>query len=150
MDRRALPEASPRAQYLLAAVFWTVPGVLLPVRGLVWANDGFATPALAVALPIVVALGLAKTLLLDRAVARIADRIARRGPGFILGCFSGRTWLLVAAMPVIGMALRFSGIPLHFVGLFYVAIGVALVVSGRGLWRVGLAPDAVPEPADAS
>jgi hypothetical protein len=125
--------ASVRVQLVLAALTWSVPGVLLPVRGLGW-TAGRLGPVLVPALAASVVVGLAKALLLERASRRIRDRILGRGPAFVLGFFSPKTWLLVSAMPLSGLALRFAGVPLPYLGCFYVAIGVALLVSGRHLW----------------
>ena len=129
---------SVRTQLALAAITWTVPGVLLPVRGLGWVG-GKLGAALLPSLALSVALGLGKGLLLERAAKRIRGRIVRRGPGFVLGYFSVRTWLLIAAMPMSGIALRLAGVPLQYLGCLYVAIGVALLVSGRHLWGAAFA-----------
>jgi hypothetical protein len=130
-----------RAQFVLAALTWTIPAVILPWRGLGWTVPRLG-PALVPALLVSVALGVGKGLLLERAARRIRDRIAARGPGFLLGYFSVKTWVLIGLMPMSGVALRLAGVPLGFLGCFYVAIGVGLLVSGRHLWMAAIAGDA--------
>jgi hypothetical protein len=130
------PRASARWHLLLAALLWTLVGMLLLLFGSAWvlqANVAY-TPVL---LTVAVVAGLAKTwLVLNRTARRIVDRIRSRGDGRCLGGFlSVRTWLFVAGMMAAGRWLRTGPTPKAAVGLVYVAVGIALLLGSRILWQ---------------
>lgn len=136
LRERWKPRAAERTQLLLAAALWTCVGTALLVAGARWdlraagARDG----ALLVAVG--TAVGLLKgRFVLDRAAARIADRIAARGDGRCVGGFlSLRSWLLVGLMSAAGRLLRGGGLPPALVGTLYVAVGCGLLFSSRVAW----------------
>jgi hypothetical protein len=90
-----------------------------------------------VLVPVGLFAGLVKSrLILDPSCARIAARIEARGSGRCIGGFlSVQSWLLVGAMAVGGRLLRSVPEVRPVVAVVYVAVGVGLVVSSRGLWR---------------
>jgi len=45
--------------------------------------------------------------------------------------FSVKSWALVLLMILIGRGLRAVGLPLFFIGLIYVAVGLALLLGSR-------------------
>ena len=133
------PRAAGRTQLLLAAGLWSVVGAALLAAGSRWTVQAFGpgagAPALAIALA--AAAGLLKgRFVLDRAAARIADRIVARGDGRCAGGFlSLRSWLLVALMSGAGGLLRGGLLPHAAVGPLYVAVGAGLIFSSRIAWR---------------
>jgi len=122
-------------QLLLAGLMWTVVGTALVVVGGSWV---LRSPVLLTRLLLVAAVvvGVVKSLMvLDRAARKIALRIEARGNGRCVGGFlSWRSWALVAVMAGAGRLLRSGVIALRIVGLLYVAVGIALVLSSRVLW----------------
>jgi hypothetical protein len=130
------PAASVRVHLLLAALMWSAVGVALLVVGAIW---GWRVPHAAARwlLAAAVAAGVVKSrLILDRAARRIAARIESRGDGRCVGGFlSPASWLLVAAMAGTGRLLRSGLLSHHLVGLLYTAVGAALLISSRLLWR---------------
>jgi len=130
------PAASAGVHLLLAALLWSVVGTVLAIFGARWIWLDWGWPGTAAGLA-AVAIGVAKSRwILDRAAARMATRIAERGDGRCIGGFlSWKTWLLVALMSGSGRLLRFLVGANGFIGLLYLAVGVALVRSSRVLWR---------------
>ena len=130
------PAAPQRLHLLLAALMWSVVGTLLLVFGMFWVvRDGTPYGVLLVALAF--AAGAAKARwILNRTAGRTVDRIRARGDGKCLGGFlSLRSWLFVAVMIGAGKWLRTGALPRMIVGLIYVAVGTALLLASRRLWR---------------
>jgi len=130
------PRAAGRTQLLLAGALWTVVGTLLLGFGSRWTLEAYGAGAGALAVALGIAAGLLKgRIVLDRAAARIADRIAARGDGRCAGGFlSWRSWLLVALMSGAGRLLRGGLLPHAVVGPLYAAIGAGLLFSSRVAW----------------
>lgn len=144
MNRRIAsltPTAPARVHLVLAALLWTVVGVVLAVVGGRWAVHA-APRGLAWWMAAAVLVGLVKArLVLVRVAARIAARIRARGDGRCVGGFlSARSWALVAVMAGGGRLLRASPVPTVVVGLLYLAVGVALASASLALWRELAAP----------
>ncbi len=130
------PSASKRTQVLLAALMWTAVGIMLTTFGLVWDITGFHLWGALFALPFVL-VGLMKAgFILDKVANRAVAHIKGRPEGaFILGFFSGKSWLLIAGMMIGGQILRRMPIPKPYLGFLYVAVGAALIAASRTLWR---------------
>jgi len=146
---RFKPAAPAHVHLLMAALLWSVVGTLLAGFGALWtwgARMAFA-PVLASA---AVALGIVKSRwVLDRAARRIAARILDRGDGRCVGGFlSVRTWILVVLMAGAGRVLRAGFLPLGVVGLIYLAVGVALLLSSRVIWKARLDLPCGEQPVD--
>ena len=131
------PRAAGRTQLLLAGALWTAVGALLLGFGALWTIEAFGSRAGALAAALGVLAGLLKgRFVLDRAAARITERIAARGDGRCAGGFlSWRSWLLVALMSGAGRLLRGGLLPHAVVGPLYTAIGAGLLFSSRIAWR---------------
>jgi hypothetical protein len=129
---RFKPGVSQRIHLLLAAVMWTAIGMLLMIRGTFWLMDSgklwFLVPALV--------LGCLKSiLLLDKTARKSVDRILRLADGTCIGAvFSIKSWGLVVLMMAMGYFLRQSMLPRSLLGLLYVTIGWALLMSSRHAW----------------
>jgi hypothetical protein len=133
---RAKPAAPASVHLMLAALMWSVVGSAMIVFGTRWVWLG-PHPWLRWVLAVAAALGVLKSrLVLDRAAGRIAARITARGDGRCIGgVLSPRTWLLVVVMAAGGRWLRSGHLARPLVGLLYVAVGTALLLSCRVLWR---------------
>ena len=63
-------------------------------------------------------------------------RIKEFGEKVCIGSvYSWKTWLLVAAMIGLGRFLRATVLPGENVGLLYTAVGWALLLASRLMWR---------------
>lgn len=130
------PAASRRVHVLLAALMWSVVGAVLLACGARWVLVSGGPEALPLVL-LAVALGFFKSrLALDRAAERIVVRISTHDDRRCIGGFlSWRTWGLVAVMVVSGRVLRTYLLAPIVAGLVYTAVGSALVIGSRALWR---------------
>ncbi len=128
------PVASGRTHLLLAAALWSAVGTPLLVFGAVWAVSAHLGVWL---LPIAIGIGILKArFVLSRVAASMIDRIRTRGDDRCLGGFiSVWSWFLVVAMMTAGRLLRGSPLPRMVIGLIYVAIGAALLLASRHIWK---------------
>ena len=133
---RFKPAASARTHLLLAALMWTVVGSVLLVVGVRWLLQA-DPPYVWVLLVLAVAVGWGKGhFVLARAAQRMLARIISRGDGFCLGGFLAPvSWAFVLAMILLGRLLRGGLLPRSLVGWLYVAVGSALLIGCRLLWR---------------
>jgi hypothetical protein len=133
---RHKPAAAARTHLLLAALLWTAVGAVLLGVGAYWAS-GAPIPYRPLLLGLAVGIGLLKAhFVLSRTARRGVGRIRSRGDGRCIGGFlSLPTWAFVAVMMLAGYLLRHGLLPRGIVGVVYVAIGTALLVAARRLWR---------------
>jgi len=82
------------------------------------------------------ALGTLKSVFfLDRVAKKSLDRILQLADGTCLGAvYSLKTWMLVLLMMIAGYALRHSTLSRSLLGLLYISIGWALILSSRHAW----------------
>ncbi len=129
---RYKPGVSVRTHLLLAALIWSVVGFFLLTNGLVLTllNNRlwFAVAGLI--------LGTLKTFfILDRVARKNMKRIKEFEEKVCIGSvYSWKTWLLVAAMIVLGRYLRTTVLPGEVVGLIYTAVGWGLMLASRLMW----------------
>jgi len=129
---RLKPNASRSVHLFVAAILWTVVGVSLMSRGIVWLNG---LESLWIVIPALI-VGTVKSLfMLDKSAKKSVDRIIATRDGRCLGgVYSFKTWLLVLVMMAAGCLMRNSSLPKEFLGLFYVSIGWGLLFSSRNAW----------------
>ena len=130
---RFKPGASVRTHLFLAALIWSVVGfflltngfVLISLKGHLWYGV------------VGLVLGTAKTFfILDRVARKNVNRIKEFEDKICIGSvYSWKTWILVAAMIVLGRFLRTTILPGEIVGLIYTAVGWALMLASRLMWR---------------
>ncbi len=129
---KSKPAAAARVHLMLAWVLWAVVGTVLAGFGArwLWQSQTPATPWLT---GLAVAIGAFKArFVLDRVARKIVDRIRERGDGRCLGGFlSLRSWAFVAVMAGGGRVLRGSHVALGLLGILYIAVGTALLLSSR-------------------
>jgi hypothetical protein len=127
------PGVSVRTHLFLAALIWSVVGfflltngfVLISLQGKLW----YGVAGLI--------LGTAKTFfILDRVALKNVKRIKDFEDKVCIGSvYSWKTWVLVAAMIALGRILRTTVLPGEVVGLIYIAVGWALMLASRLVWR---------------
>ena len=134
---------SHKTQLALAAGMWSAVGIALPVVGLLWAVQTYGPIGALFAAPFLL-VGLLKSKILDRVSAGTVTHIRERDPyGFVLGFLPLRSWLLIGGMMAVGQLLRrivfgpasVLRYPIGILGFVYVAVGSALLLSSRKLWR---------------
>jgi hypothetical protein len=126
------PDASLKTRIFMAALLWSVIGLMLLGRGaMAMAGTGHEWLIAAA-----VMIGAGKSwVLLDRIADKNMVRIFEKGEYSCLGgIYSWKTWLLVVAMIILGKLLRSSPLPTWLVGTVYVAVGWSLFWSSRKAW----------------
>lgn len=126
------PSASCSVHLLVAAAMWTVVGIGLMARGILWLN---AISQLWIVIPALLAGTLKSRFMLDRSAAKSIQRIEGCNDGKCIGgVYSLKTWFLVVLMMGAGYLLRHSSLSREILGLLYVSIGWGLLFSSRNAW----------------
>ena len=128
---RYKPAVSNTVRLFLAGFVWVCVGVMLLTMAVLWlVSDPHASHyALAGA---GVALGLlVHRFMFQRIVDKNLDRILPvEGKKCLFSFVSWKSYLMVAGMMAMGAVLRHSAIPKHYLAVAYLAMGLALVLSG--------------------
>jgi hypothetical protein len=130
---RLKPGASTRTNLLVAALMWSFIGMYLMARGYLLV-DSLSWVFLLLGL----GLGTLKYfLVIERAARKNIARIVARPEGMCLGgVYSWGMWGMVVCMMIGGRLLRNSSVPPLVVGVIYIAVGWALLLSSRLIWQV--------------
>ncbi|UCD66217.1 MAG: hypothetical protein JSW69_00900 [Deltaproteobacteria bacterium] len=131
--QRYKPGVSIRTHLLLAGLIWSIVGFFLLANGfvLISLKNHFWFSILGIVL------GTAKTFfILDRVALKNIKRIKEFGDKVCIGSvYSWKTWLLVAGMIGLGRFLRTTVLSGEIVGLIYIAVGWALILASRLMWK---------------
>ena len=129
---RFKPNVSIKTRIFLAALLWSCIGLMLMWRG----GHAVVGTGREWLLMIALLVGTFKSwAVLDRVAVKNMTRIFDKGEYSCLGgVYSWKTWLLVAAMIVLGRFLRASSLQVWLVGLIYVTVGWSLFWSSRKVW----------------
>ncbi len=130
---RMKPGVSVTVHMLTAALIWNIVGFFLIING--WL---FIEPSGSLWLvPFGILLGVAKSLLLiDKTARRNISRVSGFNDKTCLGAvYSVKMWGFIGLMIVLGRFLRRSVLPASVVGVVYLAVGCALFLSSRLMWR---------------
>jgi len=132
----ALPvRLSPRRLAWLAFALWLLGGVVLCSLGtgrlLQAGKDGVATGLLALGTATSLSIGIAKgRFLLSKTAGRNIERLGRLTENLRpIRVYGARSWLVIALMAAISLALNLGGVPPFWRGVVNLAIGAALVTS---------------------
>lgn len=129
---RLKPGASTSTNLLVAALMWSFIGLYLMVRG-------YFLPPVPSWLFLGLGLGLGTlkaVLVIERAARKNIARIVARPEGMCLGgVYSWGMWAMVVCMMLGGRLLRNSSVPPLAVGVIYLAVGWALLLSSRLIWQ---------------
>lgn len=132
MSPRLKPSASRKTMLLIAALFWTVVGLGLMIRGgnILLAGEHYLLLVAAIVLGTVKAF-----LVFGRTARKNVARIQEKEDGDCLGgVFSFKSWLLIVVMILLGRLLRLSGLPLGIYGVVVLAVGWGLFLASRVMW----------------
>ena len=122
--------------FATSGVMWSAVGIMMCTTAIGWLADGAMGRSMAFA-----AAGLILALLSVRwgfgHIAQKNLRRLRRLPD--RGCFfafqAWKSYLIIMVMIVLGIILRHSSIPKHFLAVAYIAIGGALIVGSFYYYR---------------
>lgn len=124
----------------IAGIFWTVAGVLLCVRAIIWL-DVFSFSIEVAFEAVSVALAVAGYLLMFfKVVQKSIDRIGRlpdRACVFAFAAWQG--YFMIALMMTIGITLRNTSIPKYYLAVPYTAMGGILLIGSVRFYRKFLA-----------
>ncbi|MFC1608430.1 hypothetical protein ACFL47_10725 [Candidatus Latescibacterota bacterium] len=131
------PAVAKNTLLLLAGLLWAVVGTLLLRYTWSWLNayQGGATAFYVVS-------GITAALLIhhfgflhivDRNVGRI---LPMEGKKCAFSFIPWKSYLIVAVMVVMGVTLRHSPIPKHYLSILYTGIGLALILSSVRYFRI--------------
>jgi len=130
--RRFKPGVAPKVHLVCAASLWTVVGVLLFYRGVVYLADA---DMLWLALPGIILGSLKSRIILDRSARKGVERIKRFADNTCIGAvYSWKTWMLVLAMMSMGFWLRNRSVFAPAIGTICIAVGWSLLFSSRHAW----------------
>jgi len=135
------PAVSGRWLLLLAGLMWTAVGAMLCRLGCLWLSAVAAKTA-AVPAAAGIALGLAGyRFSFNRLARKNIRRICRLEDKSCLFAFQAwKSYLIIAFMVALGIFLRHSAFPRHYLAVVYLAVGLALLLSSLlyygMLWRV--------------
>lgn len=133
--KKLKPAAPAWAHLLVAALMWTVVGLVLGHFGVSWALR-WDSPWMPWVLAVAVLLGAGKgVFVMRKAAARTVARIRERGDGKCIGGFvPWPTWFLILGMIGLGRLLRSGFLAPTTVGFVYAAIGAALLIGASFFW----------------
>ena len=127
------PSVSRKTLLFAGALFWSVVGVFLLVRGGKFLAEGDHYVMLGVALAVGTAKGL---LLFERSARKNIERILLRGDNSCLGgVYSFKAWGVILVMIFLGRFLRTSPLAHHIYGFVITAVGWGLLVASRVIWQ---------------
>ncbi len=132
----ALPvRLSPRRLAWLAFALWLLGGVVLCSRGtsrlLQAEKEGVALGLIALGAVVSLAIGIAKgRFLLSKTASRNIERLGGMSENLRpIRVYGARSWMVIALMAGISLALNLGGVPPFWRGAVNLAIGAALVTS---------------------
>jgi hypothetical protein len=125
------PVVSKTILVLIAGLVWVVAGTVLSRLAIIWWQK-YTGSFLILFIILGLILGIIKGYYIFSGIVRKnIDRISRMDRnGFILAFIPWKTYLLITAMMAFGMTLRHSALPKQYLAIIYMAVGLAMVVSG--------------------
>lgn len=138
--QRLNPAVPRRYLFLLAGGLWTIAGALLCWRGAIWLDVfPFLTEFALESISIVLA-AAGYFYLVSRLVKQNIDRICELPErACMFACTAWRGYFMIALMMAIGITLRNSSIPSHYLSIPYTAMGGALLAGSARFYREFLA-----------
>ncbi len=131
------PAVGKRALLYLAALMWVCVGAMLLGFAFTWLRrldlqEALIRAGVGAAIALVVHhFGFLRVV--DKNLARI---LPMEGKRCLFSFMSWKSYLTVALMASMGMVLRHSPIPKHFLSIVYTAIGLALILSSIRYFKV--------------
>jgi hypothetical protein len=130
---RLKPGVSVSVHMLTAALIWNIVGFFLMINGWLFiessGNPWLVVPGILI--------GTVKSLLvIDKTARRNISRVSGFTDRRCLGAvYSVKMWGFIGLMIVVGRFLRRSVLPVSVVGVIYLAVGWALFLSSRLMWK---------------
>ena len=124
----------------LAGAMWMVVGMALVHLAWTWLSDLDRGQALWRAAIASVAASAIAYFGFTRIVDKNLRRLPARGKRCLFGFISWKSYVTIAAMIAMGIALRHSALPKPWLAVPYIAMGGALILSSLRYWRVLLGP----------
>jgi len=134
------PAVSRRTLTLTAGALWSIAGLILIGRAVIWLHD--ATLAVLLLAALFAAAGLVKgkyvlAKIARRNVKRIRELSPHKPKVCIFAFQAMQSYLIVIAMITAGILLRLSPLPRHWLAMLYIAIGAALEWASVVYWKTG-------------
>ncbi|MHA1552651.1 MAG: hypothetical protein ACTSQC_11985 [Candidatus Heimdallarchaeaceae archaeon] len=134
--RRFEPAVPKIFHYSIAGLIWIGVGAMLIVFASEWLHDATEQPLWLIILMILTGLILASLIFLfgfSKIVKKNIKRIVSKPEKFCVFAFiSWSSYLIILVMVSLGIFLRNSPIPKHFLAAVYIGIGGGLVFSSSG------------------
>jgi len=135
------PAVSKYLLMALAGLMWSVVGIILCRLGYVWLKAVHRSLALALgSLGLILALTAYRFGFLKIALKNINRLCLLSDKTCIFAFQAWKSYLIIIVMVMLGMALRHSPLPRHFLAVIYVTIGGGLFCSSfhfyQRIWRV--------------
>ncbi|MFP4489409.1 MAG: hypothetical protein ACLFN1_08910 [Bacteroidales bacterium] len=136
------PSVRKKYLILISGVIWILIGLLLNHYAFNWLKDNSYANTY-----IYIISGIALALIIHhfgflRVVDKNLGRIKTLNPETCVFAFmSWKSYLLVALMMVMGIALRHSSLPRNLLSVMYIGIGLALILSSIRYIRIFLKSD---------
>ena len=131
------PAVDKRLLIALSGIIWSVVGIILGnlAVGWLWTTRGqnslwFGLTGIILAL-IIHHFGFLK--LVDKNIARI---LAKKGKVCIFGFQPWKSYLIIVIMVGMGIALRHSSLPKHYLSIIYIGFGGAMLLSSLRYYRI--------------
>lgn len=131
------PAIDKRFLVALSGIMWIIVGIALCRLAFIWlsqstANNAVWFGAAGILLSLLIHhFGFLK--LVDKNIARIA---AKEGKVCIFGFQPWKSYLIIAIMIGMGMALRHSALPKHYLSIIYIGFGGAMILSSLRYYRI--------------
>ena len=119
-----------RSLYLVAAIIWGIPGLIITAKGIT-AYTTMSADKLWWLYLITLGVLFSFIWMFRHIVKKYCDHITALPDNTTMGLtFPRRGWILIACMSLLGIVLKFiSCIPVEFTASFYSGLGPALVVA---------------------
>ena len=116
---------------LIAGLVWVVVGTFLSRYAIIWwqhYTGSFLIPFIFLGL----ILGIVKGYYVFSGIVRKnIERISRmNGRGFVLAFIPWKSYMLIVVMMAFGITLRNSALPKEYLAIIYLAVGLAMILSG--------------------
>ncbi len=121
---------------LIAGLVWILVGLMLSRLAILW-WERYTGSFLVLFVVLGLILGIVKAYyVFPRIVRKNIDRITRmEDTGFVLAFIPWKTYLLIAVMMFVGIALRHSMVPKQYLAILYLGVGLAMVLSSLQYFR---------------
>ena len=133
------PAVDKRILIALSGITWSVVGIVLCRLSVIWLSEGGYSKAIPFGLA-----GLTLAFLIDyfgfsKLVDRNTERIlSKSGKVCVFAFQAWKSYLIVAVMIGMGIALRSSPLPRYYLAIIYVGFGGAMILSSIRYYRAFL------------